>query len=57
MDEYIYVIIHRPEGDVAARYFGMGSQIISDMLSGMDLTGTVISKEDYDSFISAQEDR
>lgn len=52
MSEYIYVIVHRSNGDEAIRYFGMGVQVISDMLAAQDLTGTVVSKEDYDKFVS-----
>lgn len=55
MDPYIYVIVHTPDGDLAARYCGMGIQVISDMLSEQGLTGTIVSKEDHDAFVAAHQ--
>lgn len=51
--EYIYVIVHRPEGDQSVRYFGMGVQVISDMLTAQGLTGTVVTQEQWEEFNAA----
>jgi hypothetical protein len=52
MDEYVYVIVHTPAGDRSMRYYGLGVQVISDMLATQGLTGTVVSKETHDIFVS-----
>lgn len=49
----VYVIEHSPDGDSAVKYEGMGVGVISGLLTERGLTGTVVTKEEYDAFVAA----
>jgi len=48
-----YVLVHTPTGDIGVKYEGMGIQVISDMLATQDLTGTVITENEFNDFVEA----